>query len=380
MFQTIGSVRPIVCRIMIAVIIGSVSACSFLPTLSKTPGEQESTYTYIPIDPLATSASLVDVCPVGYKITPYISLLPDEAVRIGITTTDASGNVSVGSVGSVGAQGNTYTVTMDYISVDTKPMPTYVTVDNSASSAAIDKGAGSIQQKTTYTIVKDPISTVWSSYDPSTSRAFTPPADSRLIDFPVYVGVGLRLTANITVRKGTLNLTSLGAISASVSAGDSSGSLTVEVIGISGPKISNLFPFVTDLNQTTIQNALVALGSIKAVLYDSTTNVVPRVVGFENPIGGGPDAVNQVISILASDRLNVDEACTQTAAGAPPAGGGGGAPGGAGGGAPGGAGAAGATGSPASNSAGQVGSKVHAKPGKVPKKGNKVQAAPARQQ
>ena len=112
-----------------------LGGCSIIPTSTQAPtpvteGQKESGYVYIPIDPLATSASLSDVCPAGYKVAPYIGLLPDEAVRIGIT--NISGSASLGSV--VGVSGNTYQVTMDYISVDTKPIPTFVVSDDSTKA------------------------------------------------------------------------------------------------------------------------------------------------------------------------------------------------------------------------------------------------------
>jgi hypothetical protein len=345
-----------------------LSGCSLLPASTQAPtpvteGQKESSYVYIPIDPLATSASLSDVCPAGYKVAPYIGLLPDEAVRIGIT--NISGSASLGSV--VGVSGNTYQVTMDYISVDTKPIPTFVVSDDST------KAVGSNLAVRTYTITKDPANPVWYSYN-SNAKYPSPPANSRSVVFPVYVGVGLRLTATITVLKGSLNLSSLGAIAASVSAGDSSGSLVVQVIGVSGPKVSNLFPFVTTLDQTTIQNALVALGSIKAVLYDDTTNVVPRVVGLSNPIGGGVDAVNQLISILASDRVVADESCTAGAAAAPPAAAPkpGATPGAV---VPGGSPASNSSGQPASNTSGTA--TAPAKKSVKPEKGKKEQAIPS---
>src|SRR5262249_49802758 len=91
----------------------------------------------------------------------------------------------------------------------------------------------------------------------------------------------------------------LGAISAAAEAGKISGSLVVQTLGITGKPVSTALPLPSEINPTTIQNAILALGSIKAVLYDPKTEISPRVVGIYNPIGGGPEFVNDLVSNLA---------------------------------------------------------------------------------
>jgi hypothetical protein len=65
-----------------------------------------------------------------------------------------------------------------------------------------------------------------------------------------------------------------------------------------------------ELNQTTIQNAVLALGSIKAILYDEkNTTVTPRVVGICNPVGGGQQFINGVISALTVEPVAWSAPC-----------------------------------------------------------------------
>jgi len=128
---------------------------------------------------------------------------------------------------------------------------------------------------------------------------------------PVYIGVGLRLTATVRVIKGTANLSSLGSLAAGAEAGNLNGSLVVQTLGINGKGVSTALPLPSELNQTTIQNAILSLGSIKAILYDEkNTQITPRVVGIYNPVGGGQQYINGIISALAVSPVEWDHVCT----------------------------------------------------------------------
>jgi hypothetical protein len=303
-------------------LLGSMGGCgASLPT-TRSLGESQSSFTYIPIDPLPTSARLSDTCAKGQHVGPYMDLLPDEAVRIAIASSDASGNLTIGPAATIGAQDNIYQVTLDYISVDTKSVPVLVKREHripltAPTSTSPAKEIGSRGSASAYTLTKDPNSKVWSSYksggaptSSDVSAKEVAPNEERVV-VPVYVGVGLRLVATVKVIKGNVNLASLGAITASVAAGEATGSLVVQTLGISGPKVSTIMPLPSDLNQTTVQNAILALGSIKAILYDHETKIVPRVVGIYNPIGGGSAVVNQIISFLVNDKVAVDGTCME---------------------------------------------------------------------
>jgi hypothetical protein len=118
---------------------------------------------------------------------------------------------------------------------------------------------------------------------------------------PTYVGIGLRLTASVTVNEGHVDLANLVAIGAAAEAKRVSGTLVVQTLGISGPPISALVPMPSEISGSTIQNAILALGAIKSRLYDEDTDIRPRVVGVYNNLGGGPEIIHTFISkVLAN--------------------------------------------------------------------------------
>ena len=134
---------------------------------------------------------------------------------------------------------------------------------------------------------------------------------SNEVVIPVYVGVGLRLTATVQILKGNVNLASLGAIAASVEAQKAAGSLVVQTLGINGKQVAASLPLPAELNSTTIQNAIQSLGSIKAVMYDAeNTRVTPRVTGIYSPLQfNSPRLINAIVSQLAKARIPWSPAC-----------------------------------------------------------------------
>ena len=52
----------------------------------------------------------------------------------------------------------------------------------------------------------------------------------------------------------------------------------------------------SDISESSIQNAILALGSIKARIYDKGVGIQPRVVGVYNTLGGDSTFINSLIS------------------------------------------------------------------------------------
>jgi hypothetical protein len=123
---------------------------------------------------------------------------------------------------------------------------------------------------------------------------------------PVYVGVGLRLTANVSVKEGNVDLGNLFALGVAAQAKQISGTLVIQSLGLSGEGVSPLIPIPSEINPTTIQNALMAIGAIKAKIYDGKISVVPRVVGVYNNLGGGQETINGFISTILEKPLTLD--------------------------------------------------------------------------
>ncbi|OXG05065.1 hypothetical protein BC749_10954 [Flavobacterium araucananum] len=95
------------------------------------------------------------------------------------------------------------------------------------------------------------------------------------------VGVGLRLIAMITTSKANLNIGDISTIGAAVMSGEAHGTLMAECIGIKSKEVTALFPWPSEINQTTVQNAAMALATIKSKIYDSETELFPQVVAVK---------------------------------------------------------------------------------------------------
>lgn len=243
---------------------------SSFPDYPSTPAEVFAGYSYVPLDPLPVDAFVDENC----KQKPSIlSQLPDNAVRIAVRKLSGAGSLGFGPA-QVGVQGNSYQVILDYINADVSNMRFKY------SGGDVTRGG-------------EPASlTLVDRYAPAGTNEFV---------IPVYVGIGLRLTANVTVRKGTVNLGSLGALSAAAEAEKLTGSLIVQTLGITGKQVTSSLPLPSELNPTTIQNAIQSLGSVKAIVYDEgNTIVTPRVTGIYNPLPSNDQkTINLIVSELA---------------------------------------------------------------------------------
>jgi hypothetical protein len=294
-------VRIIVLFGIVAMVVGC--ATNFKP---QTEAERESGFTYIPIDPFSVEVIPGDGCKettqekaVSYKT--LLQSLPDNAVRMLIERFNASGSVTYGPA-KLGGKGESYRVTVDYINADTINMRIWL-------AETMQKLDGSVN----YVI---PFLPPGVDYNPD-SRAYivtsTKPKEdlSNYTEFniPIYVGIGLRVTANIDVIGANANISGIGVIGAEAEAEKLKGSLIVQTLGVNGKSIAAALPIQSELNRTTAQNAIVAVGSIKALLYADETVVSPRVVGIYLPFPGGKPLVNALISELSKKRVEWPRPC-----------------------------------------------------------------------
>jgi hypothetical protein len=95
------------------------------------------------------------------------------------------------------------------------------------------------------------------------------------------VGVGLRLISNITTFEAGINIGDLSSIGLAAKAGKLNGTLMIEVIGIKSKEVTTLLPLPSEINQTTIQNAMQALATIKSKIYDTDTKLFPQVMAVK---------------------------------------------------------------------------------------------------
>lgn len=242
----------------IIVLAFMASACA---GINCTTGDTKTTgsYGYHPLDPIPVKVEKKgDKEITNQKI---LNSLPDETMRMAIGEVQASGGITYGPAKAVYSASN-YVVVLDYIKSTTNSLPVAVvkSPDNKLKSVSIASTATNI--------------------------------------VPVYIGVGLRLTANVTVNEGSIDLGSLYALGAAAQAKQISGTLTVQTLGITGKNISPLIPMPGELSSSTIQSAILAMGTIKAKIHDDETNITPRVVGIYNNLEGGEETINRFISSL----------------------------------------------------------------------------------
>lgn len=217
-----------------------------------------NSYGYHPLDPLP-------VYPTIGK-TDFLEAMPDETIRIAVATVSRDGGLAFGPA-KIGVEGKNYVVILDYIKFGTESFGVKLSEKDSKGERIA-------------TLVK------------------ASQASEADVVVPVYIGVGLRLTADIYVRKGEVNLGSLFALGAAAKEEQISGTLVIQTLGVSGPEISGLIPMPGEISESTVQNAILSLASVKAKIYDSKTSITPRVVGVYNNLGGGETTINGFISSL----------------------------------------------------------------------------------
>ncbi|WP_146198008.1 hypothetical protein [Caulobacter endophyticus] len=275
----------------------SLSACATVPLNEPISlGEKNAAYSYIPLDPLPVSVQNDKGC--ATTVRTLLDNLPDNAVRIAIQQISGKTDATLGPA-VLGASGNQYQVTLDYINADTANIRFLVGYRHPGDKESV------------------PLPITRDFPQDAEVVAIRLAGDKELANgnevvIPVYVGVGLRLTATVQVIKGKINLSSLGAIAASVEGEKAAGSLVVQTLGINGKQVAASMPLPSELNSTTVANAIQSLGAVKAILYDSAnTRVVPRVTGIYNPLpSSDPRVINAIVSQLAKSHIPWSPPCS----------------------------------------------------------------------
>lgn len=279
-------------------------------TLPPTEGERHSGYTYIPLDPLPvlqvrTHPSCVSDDRGQNAFRSVLGSLPDNAVRMAVQQLDAKGSATLGPA-TTGAKGSQYKVILDYINADAVNIRVLVTREPPAA----DGKPGRILK----------IRRLLQDYSGGEVQPPDPaePGQKVVLEevvIPVYVGVGMRLTAFVNVVEGNVKLGSLGALAAEADLKRVQGSLVVQTLGITGKQVIGSLPLPSDLNPTSIQNAIVAFGAVKAVVPDEANTILsPRVTGIYNPLDRSDErTVNLIVSELAREPLPWPRPCVEPA-------------------------------------------------------------------
>jgi len=315
--------------VLIGIAVVFTGCKTALPS-AQSNGEQESGFTYVPLDPFA-----VEIIPptqasgqtaqdsvtngmtssfASVSNTNILQSLPDNAVRIATEQFDANGNVSYGPA-SASVGGSSYKITVDFISSDTVNLKVYVEAIAHYTTNGVDSYTQWTDPSTTppklnppmgyyvtYNVVRIPDKLA--SSDDLVLKQYIDPVNytnlnGSFYNIPIYIGIGLRVTADITTFQSGLNISGLGAIGSSAGVTNLTGTLVVQTLGVNGKSISAALPIQSELNQSTAQNAIVAVGAIKALLYEPDTVITPRVVGMYFPFSGSKSLVNAIITQIS---------------------------------------------------------------------------------
>lgn len=268
-------------------------------TLPSTSSEQALGATYIPLSPKRVDVE-AEAPPTPTEI---LNALPNLTMRISTRAVEQNSKVSF-AAGTIGQEGNSYTVVVDYLLYTTAYLPTCYERfggggrPDTEDMTKISTRYGSVQE-----------GDYPDARDAPTSRSRVKGSPSPALRFamrqriPVYLGVGMRIEANLRVLKGQVQLSLFG-LGAAAAAGNVSGSLVFQTLGISGESISALIPLPSDLSQASIVSAMQALAAIKAKLYgDESVRIELQTVGYE-AIYRSANAVRLIDGTLAGSTAN----------------------------------------------------------------------------
>ena len=231
--------------------------------ISSKKRSSNDTYGYHPIDPLPVN--IYDTLDKTITNETILKALPDETIRLAIGEVDENGDISFGPA-KIGYKNNHYVVVLDYMKFTTNPL--FVKYSLVEEIKSIKK-----------------------------STLISHNGDIDLV-VPTYVGIGLRLKANLVVQKEDVDLSGLFSLGIAAQTNKISGTLEVQTLGISGKSVTAMIPMPSEISTTSIQNAIIAIATIKSKIYEKETNINPRVLGVYNNLGGGKQAINDFISLM----------------------------------------------------------------------------------
>jgi len=315
-------IRPLFIGLLIVTTTAGCGAARHLPA---TMGERSSGFGYVPLDGLGIVQGYdLFTCYQDQDLTKprtgewaaILDALPDVSVRFAVASSDGKGGLTFGPA-KITTEGNTYRAVLDYVNVDAVPVPFYVrrvvrprSGDGAPSFEGVLGAVDPMNEVLRYeahVYYGDPSDEMPSHW---LSQGFDP------ITVPVYVGIGMRLTADIRALKSDIALSSLGAIGAAAQANALTGTLTVQTLGVTGPSVATSLPLPSRLDQTTIENGILALASSRAFIYgEEGKNVqkTARIVGLYSPVEPDPRLINILYSQLASNRPSWFRPCAPKA-------------------------------------------------------------------
>lgn len=100
----------------------------------------------------------------------------------------------------------------------------------------------------------------------------------------VYVGVGVRMSAEYVSTAVKVSVDDIASLSVNLDAKVATGNLSFEVLGLSGDGITASSPGNADLSPQAVLEASKAVGNVKGQIHDDDTLLTPTVVGMDLPL------------------------------------------------------------------------------------------------
>ncbi|MBI3134383.1 MAG: hypothetical protein HYZ14_06860 [Bacteroidetes bacterium] len=119
------------------------------------------------------------------------------------------------------------------------------------------------------------------------------------------LGVTTRLKANIITKSKNLNLSDLFQIGIYASQEKLTGTLSIEIIGISSPEIVAMIPVPAELNVTSVQSSLQSLAAIKAKIFDESTRLHPQILAIRPETT--TNTILEILNIYKSNPSSVED-------------------------------------------------------------------------
>lgn len=109
------------------------------------------------------------------------------------------------------------------------------------------------------------------------------------------IGIGLRVKATVVTNKANLNISGLSGLGVEASNNHLTGLLSIDIIGIDSKDITNYIPLTAKLDETSIQNALQAVATIKSKIWDNNVNITPHLIAIYQNRDSSEKAIKDAI-------------------------------------------------------------------------------------
>ena len=245
-------------KVLVFVYMFTLAGCVTTPPTPVDPKMYPSAavYSYQPLDPITVwtrdptekeiAEGYLDADERSFDFNKALLMdLDTETVRIALNTLGGNVGLNAGITG-ITVEGQSYALTVDYIK--------YIKI-----TKLIEKDYVSVNVK-----------------GEKTDKNFNE-------SIPVYAGIGLRIRADFKAHKSGLKISGLKAVAVAAGSNGISGRLTVQTLGITGPEITKLMPIISDISEESVNKAIQAVDDMKGHIYDETTTVSPKIVGFDTP-------------------------------------------------------------------------------------------------